>query len=807
MNLFKSFKARKLIDGLSTFYSVIICICISAFIWSWILEYKSLSKQRGGLFKNETEKISLVLNDSFASITSFSKYISERIIQGDKIDPESISAILEGNLKDIRSQNDIMTWVPYDFVDQNDYVVAAAVIGAIKNPIKLDNLKRDWLYHTRNSPGMLFLGDPDIGVTSSEYIITSGYGVADAKGKFYGTLSAGINILKLKNKIEQYLTSDDTKFLIFNANHKLVMQSDAHVYKDKIENVVAKLKDPNLMVKENILKTPIKYENNEYFTLKVLKPYNYIILVGGDITIMTNQLAVRLFPEICKSIALAIALFTVLYFFRKKIIRPITVLSDKTLQLARGEYDVDIPTQNIEEADILAHSINLVKKAYKKEHNTNIELVQTKLQLESIIMELNHTQEMLEKANNQLEQKVVERTKELKLALVAKTEFLNNMSHEIRTPIQGFMGISEALVDEWNKFEDEKKLQLATQVAGNAKRLASLVGNLLDLAKFNEGKMFLELAEFNFSTSITNIIEECQTLYLNNKKIDFIFEKEELPYIVLGDVERISQVLRNLFVNSIKFSSERGKIYVNLACSELTYDDGNKVPGIHFSIKDEGIGIPEEELDTIFESFTQSSRTKTRAGGTGLGLSICREIINVHHGKIWAENNIENPGAIFHFIIPGKQEKQMDGHEITHEIMLAKNKNAINETPKTIIVIDDEESVLATMEIILLSNNFRVIKANGGIKGLELIKKNSDTIDLIFLDLMMPDMYGLNVLQAIKNDEKTKHINVIIQSGAADAKEKEKCFKFGATSFIAKPYSRKTIIKEIEKIFSDEEPK
>ncbi len=110
----------------------------------------------------------------------------------------------------------------------------------------------------------------------------------------------------------------------------------------------------------------------------------------------------------------------------------------------------------------------------------------------------------------------------------------------------------------------------------------------------------------------------------------------------MADKERIGQVLRNLFVNAIKFSPDHGVIKASIALLNDKY---------HFSLTDEGIGIPKDELETIFDSFIQSSRTKTGAGGTGLGLSICRQIVESHHGKIWAENNAGD-GSSFHFIIP-----------------------------------------------------------------------------------------------------------------------------------------------------------
>ena len=242
--------------------------------------------------------------------------------------------------------------------------------------------------------------------------------------------------------------------------------------------------------------------------------------------------------------------------------------------------------------------------------------------------------------NQALEQKVLERTIDLEKSLAIKTEFLNNMSHEIRTPMQGFTSISEGLVEHWKSFDDEKKFKLAGQVAKSAKRLTILLNNILDLSKLNNKKMIMDFQEVDLNKITEDIIEECNEMYLNDKSIDIIFKHSEYAYMV-ADAEKISQVLRNLFVNAIKFSNNGSKIVVT-----ITNTDNE----LHFTITDEGVGIPENELEDIFGAFTQSSYTKTGAGGTGLGLSICKEIIEAHHGKIWATNNKKH-GSSLHFII------------------------------------------------------------------------------------------------------------------------------------------------------------
>lgn len=233
---------------------------------------------------------------------------------------------------------------------------------------------------------------------------------------------------------------------------------------------------------------------------------------------------------------------------------------------------------------------------------------------------------------------------QLQNALSFKTQLLNNISHEIRTPVHGFTTISQGLVDHWNEFDNNKKFELAQNIASNANRLESLVGNLIDLSKLNNNKMVLLAEKIHIDKLIEDIIIECNTLYIKDKNITINFHKNA-SILATIDKEKIAQVLRNLFINAIKFTPSPGTIdaYLNATAKN-----------IHFTITDNGVGIPEEELKMIFESFYQSSRTKTQAGGTGLGLSICKQIIKLHHGKIWANNN-QGIGASFHFVIPINQ--------------------------------------------------------------------------------------------------------------------------------------------------------
>ncbi|MGB4191762.1 MAG: hybrid sensor histidine kinase/response regulator [Rickettsiales bacterium] len=371
------------------------------------------------------------------------------------------------------------------------------------------------------------------------------------------------------------------------------------------------------------------------------------------------------------------------------------------------------------------------------------------------------------------------RISELEATLVSKTEFLNNMSHEVRTPIQGFTTLSEGLVTHWEDFSEEKRYDLALQVSNNARRLASLVTNLLDFSKFTADKMIMDFQQVELNSIIEDMINECNELYLSNKKIEIKFTPTEKSGAFI-DINRVHQVLRNFFVNAIKFSADNSVIH-----SYLNHDILDGKAALHFIIKDSGVGVPVEEIESIFDPFIQSSRTRNASNiGTGLGLSICKKIINAHNGKIWAENNKEG-GASFHFVIPVKQFKSNLFENETQEF--------------TILMIDDEEICLSSMELLLMNSKYTLIKACGGKEGLEYLKNNRDAVDIILLDLMMPDVYGLTLLEEVKMDSELAKIPVILQSGTSDKEAVQRAYNMGIFSFISKPYQRNIIVDEIKK--------
>lgn len=247
---------------------------------------------------------------------------------------------------------------------------------------------------------------------------------------------------------------------------------------------------------------------------------------------------------------------------------------------------------------------------------------------------------------------------EVERATSAKSEFLANISHELRTPMHSILGFSELGIERSKYFDNGEELrENFKEIHGSAKRLLALLNDLLDLSKLEANAMKFDFSKSNLAELVSETVTSLRTR-IHEKGQEVTVSKSDLDLAVEIDTGKIRQVLLNLLSNAIKFTPEGRKITVGF--EQATLPEGRRkndqeiIPAIAVSVGDEGIGIPEDELELIFDKFIQSGKTKDGAGGTGLGLAICREIISGHFGEIKAENNKAN-GTTMTFTIPLKQ--------------------------------------------------------------------------------------------------------------------------------------------------------
>ena len=257
-----------------------------------------------------------------------------------------------------------------------------------------------------------------------------------------------------------------------------------------------------------------------------------------------------------------------------------------------------------------------------------------------------------------LNRSLIQARNDVERAASAKSEFLANISHELRTPMHSILGFSELGIERSKRFDNgEEQRENFKEIHDSAERLLALLNDLLDLSKLEDNAMKFDFSESSLAEAVSETVKSLRTR-IQEKRQEVTVSKPELDLIVEMDTGKIHQVLLNLLSNAIKFTPEGKKITVGFEKATLPEgrrkNDQATIPAIAVSVADEGIGIPEDELELIFDKFVQSRKTKDGAGGTGLGLAICREIISGHFGEIKAENNKAN-GTTLTFTIPLKQ--------------------------------------------------------------------------------------------------------------------------------------------------------
>lgn len=241
-------------------------------------------------------------------------------------------------------------------------------------------------------------------------------------------------------------------------------------------------------------------------------------------------------------------------------------------------------------------------------------------------------EEEIEQKSNYLEHKVIDQKKELTKLYEIKNELLRNLEHETRTPITGITSLGQVLWANYDKFNEEQRRNATKDIADSSERLTSLVNNLIDLSKLNNINYQLNKSQVNLSDLVYERLELCKKLYIQDKDQEDLWFNLQIDneLTALCDKYYISRTIDNIIVNAIQYCKQ-GTITI-----ELKSEQNNT---ILFSVKDEGIGIPKDELFEVFEPFTVSSNTKTPAGGRGIGLALSKKVIEAHNGQIWAKQN------------------------------------------------------------------------------------------------------------------------------------------------------------------------
>jgi PAS domain S-box-containing protein len=364
-----------------------------------------------------------------------------------------------------------------------------------------------------------------------------------------------------------------------------------------------------------------------------------------------------------------------------------------------------------------------------------------------------------------------------------KTAFLANMSHEIRSPMNGIIGFAGLLSDE--NLSGDKKNQYVEIIQNNSKQLLNLINDIIDIAKIEAGQIQINTSLEN----INQIINELNTRFTYEKRKQKKSKIALVKHTALEDEEcffffdrlRVQQVMSNLINNALKFT-EQGTI-------EFGY---NVTPGfIEFFVSDTGIGITTEKQNLIFERFRQANENIAKVhGGTGLGLAICKGLIELMGGKIWVESELEK-GSTFRFTIPSKVS--LDNITVPEELENI-NLNTEDLTNQNILIVEDIEYNRILMNEYLENTGANLIFATDGHETIEKLKE-TPKIDIVLLDIQLPDTNGFELLKEIKIHHPAAQI--IAQTAYALAGDRKKLLDAGFDFYLSKPIKQDVLLSTL----------
>jgi signal transduction histidine kinase/DNA-binding response OmpR family regulator/HAMP domain-containing protein len=385
----------------------------------------------------------------------------------------------------------------------------------------------------------------------------------------------------------------------------------------------------------------------------------------------------------------------------------------------------------------------------------------------------------IEQLNASLEEKVLERTEELRFAKEAaevasqtKSQFLANMSHELRTPLNAIIGYSEMLQEEAEDLDQEDFIPDLQKIHAAGKHLLVLINDVLDISKIEAGRMDLYLETFDVAAMIQDVTLTIQPL-AEQKHNTLEVRCEDGLGAMRADLTKVRQALFNLLSNACKFT-EQGT--VTLVARRQLFDGR---AWMTFRVADTGIGMSSEQMARLFQPFSQADASTTRKyGGTGLGLAISRRFCQMMGGDITVEST-PGQGATFTIRLPAEAALPQTAATSPEDSSTAE---AVPEGTPIVLVIDDDPTVHDLMRRFLAKEGFHMLAARSGAEGLRLAKATHPTV--ITLDVMMPGMDGWSVLTALQADADLAHIPVIMLTIVDD---KNMGYTLGATDYLTKP--------------------
>ena len=668
-------------------------------------------------------------------------------------------------------------------------------------------------------PAVLILCGGLLGITSFNQEIAESYKKTELSTKNYVQISAGqtsriLDYLYRRSNIEEaeitiisQLGSDPNLNLVILINDKNIIHlsnryelqntpisnTTAAAYTSEF-NTVRKNLAGNIILSPNRKKLIAIYPVFLQVLPNEIRPSRVgILFFEYDLT-LTKQQAYNdaLRRSIIFNGSLTIFCLGLWFFFELTLTRRVSQLVDASNSLAEGNLNVRTKLSGSDELSQI--SIAFDRMANKIQENTII-LQQELIKREIIETQLTEINEQLSISNVQL----ISATK-------AKSEFLANMSHEIRTPMNGIIGMTQ-IFPTTNLTEEQKDFIYTIKDSGHA--LLTIINDILDFSKIESGNLQLEEHPFILRDIIKSVCNLLAT-QADTKKINLeYFIDPHIPIHLLGDSSRLRQILLNLIGNAIKFTNSGG-VYLSAKSKLITNDQKCPEHQLIISIKDTGIGIDSDNLQKLFQPFTQADTSISRKyGGTGLGLALSKSLVALMGGTIWVEslgNIAGNPpndwisendhlqGSIFNFTLITKSVSSVD--LIPKDSPESSSPQDIHSQLQLKILLAEDNKVNQKVALFTLKKlGYIADIANNGLEVLTMLE--NQFYDIILMDIQMPEMDGVTATKRIRQSIQNQPYIIALTANALEA-DRQICLDAGMNDFITKPI----VIAELTRVLS-----